>query len=264
MNITPKRIFQTWKTRSSVPSYLLKYQKEWKDYCIKYNYEYILYSDEELKAKLKKYFPQFLNLYNNFTHHIERVDFARYVILGGEGGIYADLDTIPLGKSLDIFVEKNVPVLGLEPEEHVEALYKGHKMVICNAFMISPPGNKLWLEFMNFISRNYKPGGNPVYNTGPMAFTLFYERNKGLFKDVIITDPCVFFPITDTEYSQKKQGGFDHVSRKCNIEKDSYVAHLWVHEWSSGFDQQFLDLDNWLMFLLVVWLLLLIFPPYWM
>jgi len=255
--VTPKIIFQTWKTPTTIPLYLQKYQEKWKEYCRELNYKYKLYSDEDLRDIIAKYFPDYLAFYDGCTRNIERVDFSRYVILYLQGGAYADLDTIPL-KNLDVFFSMNKPVLGCEPREHREALYQGREKVICNAFMISPPGHPLWIELMKFIRENYKSHGNPVYNTGPMAMTLFYEENPSIFQDTLITNSCVFFPITDTEYSLKSQGGFDHVSKDCDIENDSYVAHLWAHEWSSGFDPRFLDPNYWILGGMILLLIFLI------
>ena len=257
---TPTHIFQTWKTSSDIPEYLQAYQRQWIQFCKDNHYEYTLYSDQELRKIIISHFPQFQELFDGFTHNIERVDFSRYAILYLKGGVYADLDTVPI-KPLDKFLKLNRPVLGCEPIEHAESLYNQRSRVICNAFMISPPGHKMWLDLMTFIKGNYVPHGNPVYNTGPMAMTLFYESPKWNYPDVAILGPCAFFPITDVGHSTKYDGGFNRVSRECNIERDSYVAHLWAHEWNNDFDQQFLDLDNWILVLLSVWVLILIFPP---
>jgi hypothetical protein len=90
--------------------------------------------------------------------------------------------------------------------------------------MISPPRQKLWLELMDYIVSNYEPHYNAVWNTGPMAMTKFMEERRELFKDVIITDPCVFFPLT----------GDGKVARGCDIERDSYVVHEWTNTWTKG------------------------------
>lgn len=258
---TPRRIIQTWKEKT-IPSHLLSYYNKWKKLCLEDNYDYSLYNDDDLRKKVEKYMPEHLDSYDSFTHNIERVDFARYAILYGEGGAYADLDTIPM-KSLDSWFATEKIVLGCEPIEHSKKIYN-RDTVLCNAFMISPPDQKLWKELANYIVKKYKPYGKPVYNTGPMALTLLYEKKPELFKDVIITHPCVFFPITDTEYSDKTQiwkgEKFDHISSECDL-KDAYVAHLWSHEWVEGFDQEFLNLDYWIAGLMIIFIILLIFPP---
>src|SRR5271166_5311295 len=130
---TPRIFYQTYKTKNLPPD-LLKYRNRWLK--VLDSYETPVLDDVDLRNLVKDNFPQYLNFYDNMTLPIERVDFARNVMMY-LGGIYADLDTYPL-KSIDLWVDKNQIILGREPLEHSRGIY-GKEIVICNAFMISPP-----------------------------------------------------------------------------------------------------------------------------
>jgi mannosyltransferase OCH1-like enzyme len=214
---TPKIFSQTWKTYN-LPEKFMEYRQKWIDMLPDYTFEF--YDDNDLRNLVKNIVPQYLQAYDMFSQNIERVDFARYVMMYATGGVYADLDTYPL-KSIDKWISMNKIVLGTEPHEHSFDLYN-RETVLCNAFMISPPGQKLWLDFMDYIIENYEPYFLPVETSGPMALTRFYEKYPEKFKDVVITEPCVFYPLT----------GAGKVTEGCNMEKDSYVVHVWSSTWN--------------------------------
>ena len=217
--MTPSTIWQTWKTKKmeDVPPHLKTYIEKWKR--LHPRYAYHLLDDDDLREIVKEVVPQHLELYDSFTHVIERVDFARYAIMYKYGGVYADLDTTPL-QNIDIWVNKNQIILGCEPQEHAQQLYDRDR-VLCNALMISPPGKSFWLALMRYIAENYEHRYRPVENTGPLAITKFLEEHPHYEENLVITDPCVFFPIKDD----------GNVSERCDLNK-SYVAHVWNNSWT--------------------------------
>jgi len=230
MNVTPKIIHQTWKTHT-LPPQLAKYAKTCRD--VNKTYKYILYDDNDLRNVILNNYPQYLEKYDSFDNNIERVDFARYAILHKYGGVYADLD-MECFKSFDEHVGMNRPVFGSEPVEHREKLYENRKIVICNAMMFSPPGDPLWIHVMDFASRNYKRGANPVFNTGPMMLTLLYESNPRVFSNAQIVSACAFYAQSD-RFTNTVQMGIPYVSRECNLNITPPVAvHRWAHTWIPG------------------------------
>lgn len=215
MEPTPRILYQTWKTQD-IPREFSKNRELWLETLE--GWQTPLLTDKDLRNMVKSDFPQYLEAYDGFTENIERVDFARLVMMY-RGGVYADLDTYPL-KPIDRWVDTNKIVLGREPLEHAREMY-GRKVVVCNAFMISPPRLDFWKKLMEFVIDNYEPHYKPVENTGPMALTKFLESRPEAFVDVIITDPCVFFPMM----------GDGKISNRCNLEADSYVVHVWQNSW---------------------------------
>lgn len=244
---TPKIIWQTWKSKTNIPKRLAKFNKQWRD--SHPDYKWVLLDDDDLRSIVASTVPQHLKAYDNFNHFIERVDFARYAILYRHGGIYADMDVQPL-KRIDPYVEKNMIVLGSEPIEHCTLLY-GRTSVPCNAFMISPPNEEFWYDLMNYIVDRYdhRKEDRPVWNTGPMALTKFIEEyaSKKYPERFEVTKSCVFFPLT----------GVGTVTMGCDMNNDSYTAHVWQNSWvsnsSHGKDRRF-----WFWLVLIVVLLLLI------
>lgn len=228
---TPKILHQTWKSKE-IPESCKDLVATWKNMFP--DYEYKFYLDEDLRDVVKKYVPQHLSLYDAMSKNIERVDFARYAILYGIGGVYADIDTLPL-RRIDNWLETGKVVLGREPLEHSRTLY-GREVVLCNAFMISPPKEEFWLKLMDFIADNYSPKNDVVSNTGPMAMTFFFEKYPKMFENVVVADPCAFFSVTNG-FTDKEQLGIKSISRFCDLlnpsckEKIPYVVHLWHNEW---------------------------------
>lgn len=261
---TPKILHVTWKTREIPPQYKDYYSK-WVDFTS--DWDHRIYDDDDLRNFVKKYYPEYIEAYDGFTSHIERVDFARYAILHKLGGVYADLDTFPLRK-IEQWLKVGKVVLGREPLEHSRQIYK-REVVLCNAFMISPPGDEFWIKLMDFIVQNYRKYQNAVYTTGPMAMTLFYEKDPLSFEDVVITDPCVFFPLTNDGYSQKTQNVdgvvYNNISEACDM-NTAYVAHAWSNSWVSNVwykDPLIWNKDYWAIALFIIffliWFLLILF-----
>src|SRR5690349_11212816 len=104
---TPKILYQTWKSKD-VPTKFLANQQKWFDVTINVpdgGWTYQLLDDNDLRNLVKTNFPKYLDSYDSFTKPIERVDFARLIMMWC-GGVYADLDTYPT-QSIDHFVDKN-------------------------------------------------------------------------------------------------------------------------------------------------------------
>lgn len=217
----PRILHQTWKT-ARVPLRLRKYVRSW---FYDQTWDYRFYDDAELRAVIRRSFPEYLTLYDNFDRNLERVDFARYALLYLEGGVYADLDFECL-KSFDPLLSSQQPILGTEPDEHLH-IYR-FDSIICNALLMSPPRHDFWPRLMKFIADNYQHGGDVVYNTGPMALTMLKHQYPEAYDDVQIAPPSVFYPVIDSRFGGKRQGRFRHVSWNCDI-NDAYAAHHWVH-----------------------------------
>jgi len=221
-------LYQTWKTKS-LPSDYQKNWNKWDQWCRKHKITHILLDDQGLRNLVRDYYPTYLQFYDSMTENIERVDFARMVMMS-QGGVYADLDTYPSDKNDPIkYVNINRIVLGCEPKEHSRVLYQREK-VICNAFMISPSSHlskEFWEEAMKFVVDNYERYYKPVENTGPMALTKLYETHPEVYTNakVLITEPCVFYPLI-------AQG---RVSEECDGFNNSYVVHEWTNSWSFKF-----------------------------
>ena len=91
-----KIIHQLWKNEN-IPIEWIESHNQYKKL---YNdYKYILWTDQTMKEFIEKNYNWFLHTYNNYKYNIQRVDAFRYFVLYHMGGIYSDLDIIPLKKN---------------------------------------------------------------------------------------------------------------------------------------------------------------------
>ena len=102
-----------------------------KQFCKEHGIQLKFWNEKMVLELLNSTYPDFLDLWNDFNEPIQKVDFARYMILHHEGGIYLDLDIHPiqdiseLWKKDFFFVRWNNDtkpynaILGTEPGTHL-------------------------------------------------------------------------------------------------------------------------------------------------
>lgn len=218
---TPKIIHQTWKV-AEVPAAL----KKCVDSCKRVNHDYThqFYTDRDLEELIKHRFPQYWNAYVGFSRQIERVHFARYAILWWFGGVYADIDAQCV-RNFDNQVALNCPVFGNEPVERREALYDGRSYVLGNSLMISPPRHPIWVDIMNNVVKNYVPGHDPGYNTGPMMLTNLYDSRLVVFTGAVVLPACVFHEQSD-EHASNQTNKKDKKDKKDKADRPEPLVCL--------------------------------------
>jgi mannosyltransferase OCH1-like enzyme len=181
MNLIPKKIYQSWKTKI-LPDFLEKNVKITKT--LNPDYEYVLYDDEDCKNFLLKNFG--INYSNAFEVLIPgafKCDFWRYAMLYVNGGIYIDMDMIPL-LPFDSFIENDDEFLSIVDRDDNGA------PGIYQSFIACSPRHpillySLQLCFANITTRRYSE--NQILSvTGPglmaVAFNLFFENKNTLAK----------------------------------------------------------------------------------
>lgn len=104
-------IHQSWKTSdlssiADIASWRLwQPQDAWRsfhhteDVGNKHEWLYVLWSDEDNRELVKQLYPQYLEGYDTWPHGISRADFVRNLYMHAFGGIYADLDYMPVRAS---------------------------------------------------------------------------------------------------------------------------------------------------------------------
>lgn len=100
-NGIPKIIHQIWINENpkikDMPENWKKSPIEWKKYHNESDgYIYILWERESSRNFIKKYFPKYLQTYDEFNHVIHRCDLIRFAFLSKYGGFYSDLDNYPI------------------------------------------------------------------------------------------------------------------------------------------------------------------------
>mgnify|MGYP001017549600 FL=1 len=100
----PKIIHQIWfQGTEYIPKHLVNYQNSWKEK--NQDYQYMFWDTNSIKELIKRVNIYWITeTYNNFPLMIQKIDFAKYVILYYIGGIYIDMDMKCL-KSLNILLK---------------------------------------------------------------------------------------------------------------------------------------------------------------
>jgi len=230
---TPRIIHQIWK-QGAVPDEFRALVASVRAHHPEF--EYRLWSDQDLDALVRERAPQFYDAYKSFKKGVEQVDFARYLILHEIGGAYFDLDIASI-RSIEPLVASGQVVLGHECSEHTRQFWPRPARIVCNALMISPPGEPLWLDLLQHIVSHYDDWRwwwhkGPVYRTGPMALTQVVDGlSAQAARRVTLLPSCAFFPMSDHWNDGHVVGGYDSISSDCETFDGTYAVHLWRHSW---------------------------------
>ena len=61
------------------------------------------WNEKQIEELIENDYPEFWKTYQDFPHKIQKVDFAKYIILHKFGGIYLDMDVKPMASVEDLF-----------------------------------------------------------------------------------------------------------------------------------------------------------------
>ena len=147
-----KTIHQTWKT-SDVPEHWKESEQKWKS--LHPDWQYKLWTDEDNLVLIESNFPQYLDMFKKFEYNIQRADFVRYAILYIYGGLYSDLDIVPLRAFDDLFGGGKSDVYLMKNNNYLSSSLS--ICIVTNALMIAGKKNSpFWLEVMKEVESRYK------------------------------------------------------------------------------------------------------------
>lgn len=104
---------------------------EWKHYHP--TWRYILWDDLMARNLIKTHYSFFLDTYDNYKYPIQRTDAARYFILHHYGGIYCDLDLVPIEP-----IDRYLNGIG------IDVYFVYGDICVANSFIASRKGAKFW------------------------------------------------------------------------------------------------------------------------
>ena len=191
-NFIPKIIHQTAPAdKAKWNEVWYKCQESWFEKFPSPEYEYKMWTDEDLDSLIKNDFPWFYDIYSNYDVNIKRIDIARYFILYKYGGIYADMDYMCINNFYDLLPPEKVSI---SESPHTQNEY------IQNALMASNKNNNFWLKV---IDESKNRINDSVFNaTGPNLVSDIYFANKN---DVNILEKNLFNPLRESsEFNDDK------------------------------------------------------------
>ena len=215
-NNIPKKIHYIWLSKENayinvdLPDKYNKYIDS-----IKYNnknFDIKFWSGEDIIKLINLKFPSFLDFYKKLPL-ICKCDFARFLIIYLEGGVYIDVDFF-CRKNLEPLLKDDSYFI-YEPEEHIQGF---NKKLLTNGFFALSQYHFFAIRFLKYMY-NQKMIDNSnlesVINfTGPMALNSFYEESK---IPIYIGNTCDIIPYTIK----------GDIVEKCKNRYNGYCITLW-------------------------------------
>ena len=151
-----------------------------KKFCNEYQYEYRLWSLSDCENLLNEFYPEYIQLWQDFRYDIQRADFIRYLILHKFGGFYLDLDVSPICDLKDLLINDSIFTTWASDKN----------MKPYNAVMGSTPNNSLFIKICyECMIRTYEKQNMEIYRTwkGRLIFqtTGHYLLNRVVPKHLI-------------------------------------------------------------------------------
>jgi len=166
----PRRIIhQSWKN-DKLSDHFQRWSRVWRSLHGP-TWVYVLWTDEDNRKLTRDYYPEYLYAYNSLPREIYRADMVRNMYMHRFGGIYADLDLLPL-----VRIDTRLPelVIGQDRQAYVGQMGDDtYEHSIPNAFLASSlSGHPFWIRPLEFVNKYWNDtdlNGLPEYLTGPVA-----------------------------------------------------------------------------------------------
>lgn len=177
----PKIIHQSYKSLDTLPKVWASTPSRWKS--LHPDYEYKFWSDDDNRNLIQQYYPWFLETYDGYPAPIQRADAARYFAVLHYGGIYADLDILPI-RSVDALLEH----LDLQQNGEKEMIVaETYNLGLTNALFAAVPNSTVLNQFVHELPMHTKPlhGLEPLIphfgvllSTGPTRLWIFLSNHR--------------------------------------------------------------------------------------
>jgi mannosyltransferase OCH1-like enzyme len=168
----PKIIHQTYKTETIPPKWESAQQSVLRN---NPTFTYMFWTDADIWAFMKAYFPDYGSLFMSYIYDIQRVDAFRYFVLYTYGGIYMDLD-IGCNSSLERFLDNDLVL----PESFNVSHFYTNSLMMCN---IHNPIMLKCMEGLYESSTRHERFGQHLHimhSTGPSYLTSIVEKTESI------------------------------------------------------------------------------------
>lgn len=266
----PKIIHQIWfQGEQFIPQHLVTYQNSWKEN--NQNYQYMFWDENYINDLIREINVDWITeTYNFFPLMIQKIDFAKYVILYYIGGIYIDMDMKCL-KPIDSLMElPNIKIkklvvsnLTFDFVQRVIFLITGNfnvKNLVNNGVIMCEPKHEIILDTMKYGYKNkdnfFKNISNFLYifySTGPLALSNalidYTYKNKNSINEIELLDQDYFEACDLGEIK----------SDKCKIPENAIGIHYYEASWNSKYENNLVKYyyfikDNILLIILLLYI----------
>jgi hypothetical protein len=228
----PKIIHQTWKDKN-LPDILKNILDANKNTL--HNYEFRLWSDNEIIELIKTEYPYLLKVYQSTRTGVQKGDIARIILLHRFGGIYVDLDILILRDPIEcLHLSEDKLYITYEPSAQTMHLYNKDDY-LCNAFFAANAGNNM----LNFALQNM---GGLFQRNGASIFMQFDIFGGSYLKSIIESyinyqrDVCIIdnrdlvFPINDLKFTNLSSSQSDwQMIKDASYHPNTSMVHYWIH-----------------------------------
>lgn len=157
----------------------------WQDVCPRPKHRHMFWDDAGLRALVEEAFPDLLQVYDGYSEHIQRVDFARAAMLYVHGGLYTDMDVEARKSPFPYLLPGLVSI--------VESPYPQNERHQ-NSMMASPPRHPFWLALVKEAARRHMDPSTYTTTwqlTGPQLLDAVADMRP---EDVHVLPACDFNP----------------------------------------------------------------------
>lgn len=170
----PKKLHLTYAT-DQLPERYQNNLSAWKAACP--NWELCFYSDEKVYELFQEYFPLYYEEITKISLGAMLADFFRYAVLYVHGGMYTDIDTIPLKAIPEKWLEAS-SVIGYEVQTKEVEFF-------CQWTLLSKPKHPLFLEALQKAFQKYRElegcldhPDQVLETTGPVFFSSIVNKHR--------------------------------------------------------------------------------------
>ena len=179
----PKIIHQSYKSQSTLPLEWADTPARWQE--LHPTYEYKFWSDDDNRKLIQQYYPWFLETYDAYPAPIQRADAARYFAVLHYGGIYADMDILPIRNVDPILYKLNNSNDNSDNKEMIVA--ETYNLGLTNALFAAIPNSTVLHDFVRELPLHTKPlHGLEVFiphfavllSTGPTRLWIYLNQHR--------------------------------------------------------------------------------------
>lgn len=264
----PKVIHQIWfQGKSSIPPDLIEYHNSWIHYNPDYNV--IVWDKTKIESLIDTCEPWIKETYYSYDKMIQKIDFAKYVILYNHGGIYMDMD-IKCLQSLNNtpYLHESDVLLSEMPAHKIQKVV-GYayglpydKPIINNGTIFCVKQHPIMLNTLKEAhakkdAYNFNNGIHVFITTGPFCLSSAYYSCNNPDKINIINN--TYFEACDIG---------EHNNNNCVLPKHAIGIHVYKNSWTTNTEKilmklYFAILDHiFFVFILLVIILLVIIAFY--